>query len=150
MLRSESDSFCTAVYASFERVDGAFTVRLACGGHPLPVLVSHGAARSLGTHGTLLGVLPDVRCETTETTLQHGDIVVFFTDGATDVAPPYLLTAEQFATIVGECVGATAEEVADRILERLELILPFHERNDDLALLVVRIDDAPGPGERAP
>ncbi len=149
VLQSESDSFCTAVYASFERVAGTFTVRLACGGHPLPVLVSHGVARSLGTHGTLLGVLPDVRCEATETTLQRGDIVVFFTDGATDVAPPYLLTAEQFESIVGECAGDTADEVADRILDRLELILPFHDRNDDLALLVVRVDDSPGPDEPA-
>jgi PAS domain S-box-containing protein len=141
VLRSQSDSFCTAAFATFAPTGAAFTLSVTCGGHPLPIRVRDGVATSLGRYGTLLGMLAEIECATTTTTVRPGDLIVFFTDGATDVAPPHLLTADEFESLVSQCGGGSADEVADRILERLEGILPFHERNDDLALLVVRVHD---------
>jgi serine phosphatase RsbU (regulator of sigma subunit) len=74
------------------------------------------------------------------TSLGRGDVVVFYTDGATDVRPPNSLTASEFAALVEQAAaaGGTAEVVADRIHEALESILSFNRRDDDIALLVVR------------
>ena len=61
-------------------------MRLACGGHPLPlVLRASGAVEPVGKLGTLLGadvepVLSDVEVE-----LAEGDLLVLYTDGVTEV-----------------------------------------------------------------
>jgi serine phosphatase RsbU (regulator of sigma subunit) len=143
VLHSSSGAFCTAAYATLRRQDAAAILTVACGGHPLPVLVTGDEARTLGLSGTLLGVFPDVDIRPTEVALGDGDVVVFYTDGATDVSPPNLLTPEQFTELVGDAVRGSgdrsAEAIADRIQAGLEAVLAFTRRDDDIALLVLHI-----------
>jgi len=143
VLQSASNSFCTAVYATIEVADGNPHLVLACGGHPLPVLITNNAAVTIGAPGTLVGVFDTVEIHPRSVTLAPGDVVVFYTDGATDVAPPYLLNETDFANLAQDAAtGAhTAEEVADRVHAALETVLPFDDRNDDIALLVLRVAD---------
>ena len=79
--------FCTVAYGELRPVaDGGALMRLACGGHPLPlVLRAGGAVEPVGKLGTLLGadvepVLSDVEVE-----LRGGDLLVLYTDGVTEV-----------------------------------------------------------------
>jgi PAS domain S-box-containing protein len=58
--------------------------RVYCAGHPLPVLVQHGGARTLGRPGPLLGAMEDARWPADETRLEPGDRLVLYTDGVTD------------------------------------------------------------------
>jgi serine phosphatase RsbU (regulator of sigma subunit) len=143
VLHSGSGAFCTAAYATLRREEAATTLTVACGGHPLPVLVTDGEARTVGMSGTLLGVFSDVDIRPAEVELRDGDVVVFYTDGATDVSPPNLLTPEQFTALVGDAVAEvsdrSADAIADRIQARLEAVLAFTERDDDIALLVLHI-----------
>ncbi len=141
--RSGTESFLTAVFAVLDSSGTQPQLTVACGGHPLPIHVSAQGAASLGLPGTLLGVLDDVRFEPVTTRLEVGDVVVFYTDGATDLRPPHALTEQEFAKVVERAAvyGATAEMIADRIHEALESIVPFDQRADDLALLVLRVTD---------
>ncbi|HEX5895731.1 MAG TPA: PAS domain S-box protein, partial [Thermoleophilaceae bacterium] len=61
LLRQRSDRrFCTVAYAYIERLDGGARVGVACGGHPLPLLLrADGSVEAVGAPGTLLGVVPD-------------------------------------------------------------------------------------------
>ena len=88
-LREARDDgrFCTVAYGELRPVaDGGALMRLACGGHPLPlVLRAGGAVEPVGKLGTLLGadvepVLSDVEVE-----LRGGDLLVLYTDGVTEV-----------------------------------------------------------------
>jgi len=139
---NRSRSFCTAAYATLQRDAAGTALRLACGGHPLPVMVTSDDARTIGTPGTLLGVFADVKVHPVTVELDDGDVVVFYTDGATDVAPPHLLEPSQFTELVELAVRAaadgSAEAVADAIQDRLEQVLAFERRDDDIALLVLR------------
>ena len=139
--RSEADSFLTATYAVLDTSGVHPELTVACGGHPLPVLATSSAAKTIGTPGTLLGMYDRVSFRPESTRLDRGDIVVFYTDGATDVRPPNSLTTEEFTHLVATATapGGTAEAIADRINDALETVLSFERRDDDIALLVLRV-----------
>ena len=86
-------------------------------------------------------MIDDARFEAETFELAPGDVVVLYTDGATDVRPPHDLDPARFLALVGKAVHSThtAEEVADRLHEALETVLPVNRRNDDIALLVLRV-----------
>ena len=142
VLRSGADSFLTAAYAILETSGVRPQLTVTCGGHPLPVVATTVGTRTIGAPGTLLGVFDSVEFHPESTTLDCGDVVVFYTNGATDVRPPHSLSAMQFSELVGEAVapGGSAESIADRIHEALETVLSFNRRDDDIALLVVRVN----------
>jgi len=64
-----------------------------------------------------------------------------YTDGVTDLPPPHALAPEEVCEIVDEAAKAasSADEVAAYLGHALEARLPFTMRNDDIALLVLRI-----------
>ena len=115
---------------------------MTSGGHPLPVLVpADGRASVLGRPGTLLGVLAESASSTTSHQLRAGDTVVVYTDGFTDVRPPHGLSADEFVELVAGAAASatTAEEVADRLSDALAQILSLEERDDDIAMMVLRV-----------
>jgi len=149
---SATGSFITAIYATLDTAGSRPRLTVASGGHPLPI---HVPARTtgaieVGTPGTLLGMFDRARFETATRPLGVGDVVVFYTDGATDVHPPNNLDRSEFLDLVQGAVhrGGDAEAVADNIRDALETVVPFSRRNDDIALLVLRVTeaaDAPPP-----
>ncbi len=143
VLRSGSRSFLTAVYATLDTSQDRALLTVACGGHPLPILSRGGRARALGTPGTLLGVFDTGSFHARSTALAPGDVVVFYTDGVTDVPPPHSLDPLQLGTLVERATRheGSAEVIADRIRDELGAVLPFDRRDDDIALLVLRVDD---------
>ncbi len=142
MLQRQSERFCTAVYATLDATPSAFTFTFTCGGHPLPIVArADGTVATYGTAGALLGVFDDIDVTTTTTTLHPGDTVVLYTDGVTDVSPPHGLTTEETTELVGQLAAASssAEEVADGLHAALTSILPISDRDDDIALLIMRV-----------
>jgi PAS domain S-box-containing protein len=145
---SDRDLFCTACYATI-RVDAddpAITLTVSAGGHPLPIIVSGESARAVGAPGTLLGVFDDPRFELAETTLEVGEVAVFYTDGVTDLPAPYGRTGHELAALLAGRSTTTAAGVVHHIRVDLDERLSIHRRADDVALLVVRNAGTPGVG----
>ena len=59
-------------------------VRLAVGGHPLPLLLSADGLRELGEHGPLLGAFSEVSWPEHEVRLPQDSVLLAYTDGITD------------------------------------------------------------------
>jgi sigma-B regulation protein RsbU (phosphoserine phosphatase) len=147
MRARRSDRFCTVVYGTLAPAPGGAVVTFTCAGHPLPVLVrGDGAVRTIGMPGTLIGVLDQIRVRTVATALEPGDTVVLYTDGLTDVPPPYDLTEREFSALVAKATveAGSAEEVAERIHAQLSAIRQMDERADDMALLIMRVPENAG------
>jgi PAS domain S-box-containing protein len=143
--KSGISSFLTAVYATLDTSGSSAQLTVASGGHPLPIHVgSDHTVNLIGTSGTLLGLVDHARFEARTAELDPGDVVVFYTDGATDVRAPHNLDTEQFVALVTEAVhgASSAADVAERMQGALEAVLTFARRNDDIALLVLRITGA--------
>ena len=137
------DLFCTAVFSTIERSPGGgWRCTSTAAGHPLPLLVREdGEVTTVGQPGSLLGVLPKLELGTSSVALCPGDTLVLYTDGVTDVPPPDDLDEVTLATLVRRAAdGATsAEVVADRLGRSLHELLPVARRNDDVAIVVIRV-----------
>jgi PAS domain S-box-containing protein len=142
MRERQADRFCTVLYGSLASTPGGADLTFACGGHPLPIVVrSDGSAATHGAYGSLVGVFDEIDVTTTDVALRAGDTVVFYTDGATDVPPPHGLSERDFTNVVAQaCMGAgSAEDVAEQLHLALSSILNIDDREDDIALLIVRV-----------
>ena len=73
-------------------------------------------------------------------------MIVFYTDGATDV-PKHSIDEQEWRRLVKTAAhtASTANEIADNIRDALEHVLPFDQRNDDIALLIIKVLK-PSPG----
>ena len=145
VLRSDASTFLTATYAELDLSGPRIGLTLASGGHPLPVHMTSQGARTIGVPGSLIGVFEHPHFVADTTRLDPGDVVVFYTDGATDLRPPHGIDAAQFTDLVATACGhrRTAETIADNIRRAIEEILPLDQRDDDVALLVIRVASQP-------
>jgi PAS domain S-box-containing protein len=143
LLRQRDDRrFCTVAYAYFEKLDRGARVGVACGGHPLPLLLrSDGTVETVGEPGTLLGVVPDPDLEDRAVTLEPGDALVFYTDGVIEGrGDSNILDERRLAELVATCAGAGADAIAARVEEAAVLSQGGRPR-DDIAVLVLRVVD---------
>jgi serine phosphatase RsbU (regulator of sigma subunit) len=140
---SATGSYLTAIYATLDSCGPHPHLTTASGGHPLPIHIDGGGttATEIGGRGTLLGMIDGVQFGAETTQLGPGDVVAFYTDGATDVRPPHNLETSRFQALMQRAVhgGGTAEAIADLVHDELETILAFSRRHDDIALLVLRV-----------
>jgi PAS domain S-box-containing protein len=94
MTRSETAGsargrFCTIACVHIDLTRSPARVTVACGGHPLPVVVrTDGRAEELGTPGTLLGLVERPELEDAVGELAPGDTIVLYTDGLTEAGAP--------------------------------------------------------------
>jgi serine phosphatase RsbU (regulator of sigma subunit) len=140
VLHSNRNLFCTACYGTLTTGDDGWKLASTAAGHPLPVVATADGTDTLGRPGTLLGVRDEVTTRTAETVLHSGDVVVFYTDGITDLPPPYGIDAEELARVIEELRDLpTAEDIATGIQRSLLERVPDRSRVDDVALLVVRV-----------
>lgn len=142
MHEAGTDGFLTAAYLGVRRSEVGFSVEVASAGHPLPILVrADGEACFVGEPGTLVGVFEKVRINPVLLDLSPGDTLVLYTDGVSDVAPPHDLTESEVLDLVAASArgAAGAQDTADHIHRALAEILPLEQREDDIALLVLRV-----------
>jgi serine phosphatase RsbU (regulator of sigma subunit) len=140
VLESNRNRFCTACYATLQSVGGRWQLASTAGGHPLPIVATETGAAMVGRPGSLIGIFRDVTTTTAEVELTSGDLVVFYTDGITDLPPPYGIDTMELMEVVHRLRDLpTAEAVATGIQRSLHERVPDHSRQDDVALLVVRV-----------
>jgi sigma-B regulation protein RsbU (phosphoserine phosphatase) len=138
--QSLDDRFCTIAYARVVPTSGGIRVSVCRGGHPAPLIVrATGEIEPLGTAGSLIGILPEVRLWEETAQLHRDDALVFYTDGVTEARRG----RDQFGderlhqTLAG-CPGLSAAQIADSI-ETAVLDFGGAEPSDDIAILVLRV-----------
>jgi serine phosphatase RsbU (regulator of sigma subunit) len=152
-LRDARDDgrFCTVAYCDFEVRDDGARMLLACGGHPLPlVLRRSGAVEPVGKLGTLLGADVELVLTDVAVHLAPGDLVVLYTDGVTEVRAgrTEIFGHRDLAELLRRCAGLSADDIAQRIQDAV-LEAAGGRPRDDIAILVVepsRQSDAADPG----
>jgi PAS domain S-box-containing protein len=134
------ERFCTIAHARLEPGEGSARVLLACGGHPLPLLVrADGRVVEVGVPGTAIGLFDDVDLVEVEVLLGAGDALVLFTDGYTEArSPEGAFDPDLLARALAAVAGGDAETLADAAEAAVLAYEGGHPR-DDMALLVVRV-----------
>ena len=94
----------------------------------------------MGEPGTLLGAFEELTTTTGQAQLHAGDVLVLYTDGVTDLPPPYGILSADLAELVQQLRRLpSASDIADAIHQSLLERVPDPSRRDDVALLVVRV-----------
>ncbi len=142
MLRQEPSEdegrFCTIACLHLDVSQEPARATVACGGHPLPVVLrADGRVEELGVAGTLLGLVerPDLRDRTGE--LGPGDTLLLYTDGLTEAgAPDNVWDPEQLAEVMAAAAGRSAQGVVDHAVAAALAVQP--EPRDDIAVVALR------------
>ncbi|MGZ5317193.1 MAG: GAF domain-containing protein [Actinomycetota bacterium] len=141
LLRQTSETrFCTACQVRMRRRGDRLRLTVACGGHPLPIILrADGTLGAAGVPGTLLGFFPDPTLTDRVEDLAPGDTVVLYTDGLTDVRDGEgELGEERVMDLLRDCQGASADEIVTRLMTAA---IDFREEDpqDDIAILAVQV-----------
>jgi serine phosphatase RsbU (regulator of sigma subunit) len=142
LLSSDWDAnCCTAAYGRLH-VSGrdGMLLTLVRAGHPPPLLLrAGGELERLQPKGTLLGAFPEVELDELHTLLHPGDLVLFYTDGATDVRARGNPLGEGFVEErLVACAGASAADCVQRVQQAL-VDVQNGGLDDDLALLAIKV-----------
>jgi serine phosphatase RsbU (regulator of sigma subunit) len=139
-LREQSgERFLTVAYALGRVTDGGVELELACGGHPLPLVVHpDGTVQPVGALGTLLGTDIEPQLTDASVTLAQGDVLVLYTDGVTEVRRRRreVFGQRQLAELLASCGGLPPDAIADRV-EAAVLAASEGRLRDDVAILAL-------------
>ena len=134
--------FCTALYGELRSTADGVAVTLASGGHPPALLrrAATGRVEAVGGSGTLLGVLDDPIVSTHQVELLDSDVLVLYTDGATEAwGEDGELGEERLAQVLAETRGTTADDYV-KALEDAIMAHSSGRLRDDLAIVAIRAD----------
>jgi PAS domain S-box-containing protein len=148
LMRRRDVAYCTAALVSLvEGGDGGRArARVFSAGHPLPVLLSGGAARELGRSGPLLGALEVADWPAEEVVLGAGDRLVLYTDGVTDArGVEDRFGGHRLLELLSGVDGAPPAELVRTIDGALRGFQSGPQRDDTALLAVGRLE----PGELA-
>jgi len=131
------DRFITVAYAHMQIAVEHVRLELACGGHPLPLVVHpDGSVDAVGRLGTLLGTDIDPLLADVTVELEMGDVLVLYTDGVTEVRRQRteVFGTRELTELLSTCGGLEPSEVADRV-EAAVVTASEGRLRDDVAIL---------------
>ena len=134
----EIGRFCTIACLHLDLSRPPVRVTVACGGHPLPIVVrADGRTEEIGVAGTLLGLVEEPDLQDRSAILDEGDAVVLYTDGLTEAgAPARVWTPEELAAEASRAAGRPAGQIVDRLVQAA--VGPLATVRDDVAVLALR------------
>jgi serine phosphatase RsbU (regulator of sigma subunit) len=147
-LREQSaDRFLTVAYAHLSMVGERVRLELACGGHPLPLVVHpDGVVQPVGRLGTLLGT--DIEPQLTDVTVElgQGDVLLLYTDGVTEVRRRRreVFGHRELTELLARCGGLPPDAVAEQV-EQAVLRASEGRLRDDVAILALGPQSAGDP-----
>jgi hypothetical protein len=142
------DRFITVAYAHMQVAVEHVRLELACGGHPLPLVVHEdGSVDAVGRLGTLLGTDIDPLLADVTVELEMGDVLVLYTDGVTEVRRRRreVFGQRQLAELLATCGGLPPDAIADRV-EAAVLDASEGRLRDDVAILALGPTPRPDAG----
>lgn len=120
---------------------GTSTVRYVNAGHNPPLLVrEQGVLEELAPTGMALGVVEDATYEQGSVQLDHGDVLILYTDGVPDAARPdgQRFGMDRLRRTVLEQGDRPAAEIVAALEEAVGRFSGATEQFDDMAILVAR------------
>jgi phosphoserine phosphatase RsbU/P len=135
---SETNRFATLFLGIYEDATRRFWYA-NCGHNPPILLRADGTVDRLPPTGPALGIFEEWECESAETVLCHGDLLVIFSDGVTEA---WNAAGEEFgeARLI-EVLWESRHSAVDAIVDAtLDTVVRFSgsEQEDDQTLLVAR------------
>ncbi|HEY1920649.1 MAG TPA: SpoIIE family protein phosphatase [Streptosporangiaceae bacterium] len=151
---ADSRHFCTAIFGLIASDRDGFTLTLASGGHPPPLLISADGAADYqtGSGGPLIGIFDDAAFTTVTVRLGPGDTLLLYTDGLTEArttAAGSRYGEEALRALATALAPTTATAAVTAITDLLDQL--SDHLDDDTAILALSVPprDEPAVGPAA-
>ncbi|GLY37328.1 hypothetical protein Amsp01_033520 [Amycolatopsis sp. NBRC 101858] len=133
--------FVTLVLASARREGATVRLRVTCAGHPPPLIVrADGRVEEADTHGSLIGVLPEIESTGADITLDPGETCLLYTDGIIEARGGPLGDAMFGEDRLRQSLVECANMPADAVVERIQMLASQwigRGTHDDMAVLAI-------------
>jgi len=131
--------FMTVAIATWHR--GKRRLRIANAGQEQPLLLHQGRCEKMKLEGFPLGMLDEVSYDEMSVILDPGDMLVFYSDGLSDTsnAAGEFYETDRLRDFVVAHATRPAAEIADRVLEEVELFSGKVHAFDDRTLVVLKV-----------
>ncbi|CAA9502775.1 MAG: Serine phosphatase RsbU, regulator of sigma subunit [uncultured Solirubrobacteraceae bacterium] len=147
LLADEQGELVTAIYATMDIGDDETCVRMAVGGHPLPLLArADGPVTAVGRSGALLGAVESAQSYDVEFRLSPRDMLLLYTDGVTEAPVTGGRFGESRLSELVASVAGVAKRHPQHVVDHIDEAVGSArlEAGDDVALLAVRLVETDG------
>jgi serine phosphatase RsbU (regulator of sigma subunit) len=123
-----------------------------CGHHPALLRHPDGSVEELDSDGMPLGLLPDPPYEEGEQVLEPGALVMIFSDGIVEARDPdaTMYGTARLLELVAKAGNGSAEDLVTSVLDDLDHFRAGAAQDDDVTLVVLRVDSQHDGDERLP
>lgn len=132
------EKYATFYFALYEESTHSLTYTNA--GHLAPMLLRGSNFQMLDSTGTVVGAFPFARYEEKTVALEHGDILVAYTDGIAEPENAYgeMFGEERLKDLIVKYSKADSSEIIARSMEAVNQWTGSSELQDDMTMVVVR------------
>jgi serine phosphatase RsbU (regulator of sigma subunit) len=148
---TRAELFITMFYAIYDAAGRRLS--FASAGHNPPILwrtnaMSH---ERLDADGLILGVKRGVFFEEKQVQLHPGDVLLLYTDGITEAENPagIFFGEERLISLFAEYHRLPPQQIMDKLLEQVRLFAGIQHFNDDVSLVVMRVETGEAEAESA-
>lgn len=142
MNRTFSDEHFVSLFYGELTHDKRGLMIYANAGHNNPILLrgKTGEVESLEPTGQLLGPFPDQRYQTESTTIEHGDILLLYTDGISEAMSDRseMYGEERLMDRLKTWKDLSAKEIAQLVIEDTETFNTHPRYTDDKTVVIVK------------
>ncbi len=138
-LTREDDSFATGFYGILNIAQRQLHYVLA--GHPSPFLLRNGTVTPIDGRAPAIGLLPDSQFEPRKLTLQPGDGILLYSDGAIEITDQAdkEMGEDALADLVQQNSGQLNNAALQKIIESILTHTRHSAFNDDVTLLSITL-----------
>jgi len=119
------------------------TLTYVSAGHNPPLKFASGGGDTimLKARGIALGIMPDIRLEEQEITLDEGDILVLYTDGVTEAIDDKegQFGQDRLNAAVQRASALPASEIIERVVDEVNEFSQGQPQFDDITLMIVKV-----------
>jgi sigma-B regulation protein RsbU (phosphoserine phosphatase) len=132
------EKYATFFLGIYDEASSALTYTNA--GHLPPILIRGGVTQELEINGTIVGAFPSVQYTESRVPLEPGDLLVCFTDGASEPENPFgeMFGEERLAQVIAAHADLPEDRIIAMVLEKVQEWTGSQELPDDFTLLLAR------------
>ena len=132
------EKYATFYFAMYE--DATHSLTYTNAGHLAPMLLRGSEIRMLDSTGTVVGAFPIARYQEKTVALEHGDLLVAYTDGVTEPENVYgeMFGEDRLKDMLFKYARADSSELIARTMEAVIHWTGSSELQDDMTMVVAR------------
>jgi phosphoserine phosphatase RsbU/P len=135
---TSAEKYATFYFAMYEETTHSLTYTNA--GHLAPMLVRDGNFEMLDSTGTVVGAFPFANYKEKTVVLEHGDMLVAYTDGIVEPENEYgeMFGEDRLKELISKYANVDSSEIIARAMESVIHWTGSSELQDDMTMVVAR------------